>query len=243
MRSRLEVTTLGLDRESYVGETDSYRRQRDQLLLEELALSDQTERVAELRRRLGTNPVVADYVLQEIPAPLDMAAAPRAVRLAELFQDGQRTLILQHVMFAPDEDEACPMCSMWADAFNAIAHHVRRQASVVLTAKAGIEKFRAWGRGRGWTNIRLLSSFGSSFQRDFGFEDAEGEQTPGLSVFSLTADGRVQHCYSVHAHMMGEHWRGMDPLSPVWNLLDLTPEGRDDWMPGNDYGREVVYGS
>lgn len=29
--------------------------------------------------------------------------------------------------------------------------------------------------------------------------------------------------------------RGIDLLSPVWNLLDLTPQGRDDWYPGLDY--------
>jgi predicted dithiol-disulfide oxidoreductase (DUF899 family) len=29
--------------------------------------------------------------------------------------------------------------------------------------------------------------------------------------------------------------RGIDALSPVWNLLDLTPAGRPDWWPGNDY--------
>ena len=26
-------------------------------------------------------------------------------------------------------------------------------------------------------------------------------------------------------------FRGMDLLSPLWNFLDLTPEGRGDWMP------------
>jgi predicted dithiol-disulfide oxidoreductase (DUF899 family) len=235
---------MSLDRESYSGETDAYRELRERLLLEEQALSDQTERVAELRRQLTENPVSVDYVLKEIPAPLDdpNPGAPREVRLAELFDSGQRTLILQHVMFAPEDEGACPMCSMWADGFNAIAHHVRRRASFVLTAKADIGKFRAWGRERGWSNIRLLSSFGTSFQRDFGFEDADGAQTPGLSVFSLADGGEVHHCYSVHARMIGDHWRGMDPLNPVWNLLDLTPDGRGEWFPGNDYGHEVVYG-
>ncbi len=27
--------------------------------------------------------------------------------------------------------------------------------------------------------------------------------------------------------------RGMDLLSPVWNYLDLTPDGHGDWFPGS----------
>ena len=29
--------------------------------------------------------------------------------------------------------------------------------------------------------------------------------------------------------------RGIDLLSPVWNLLDLTPEGRGEWLPSLAY--------
>ena len=28
---------------------------------------------------------------------------------------------------------------------------------------------------------------------------------------------------------------GIDLLSPVWNVLDLVPGGRDDWHPDNVY--------
>ncbi|HTE84511.1 MAG TPA: DUF899 family protein, partial [Dehalococcoidia bacterium] len=173
---------MALERESYVGETEEYRALRDELLRREIALSDQAEHVAKLRRQLPTNPVTADYVFHEGPSDLsdDSAAGISERRLADMLDDGTSTLLLQHVMYHPDDDEACPMCSMWADGFNAIAHHIRQRASFVLTAKAGVRKLRTWGRRRGWTNIRLLSSYGSSFQPDFGFEDVEGNQTPGL---------------------------------------------------------------
>jgi predicted dithiol-disulfide oxidoreductase (DUF899 family) len=32
--------------------------------------------------------------------------------------------------------------------------------------------------------------------------------------------------------MKPDEYRGLDLLSPVWNLLDLTRAGRGDWMPG-----------
>ena len=33
--------------------------------------------------------------------------------------------------------------------------------------------------------------------------------------------------------------RGIDVLSPVYNILDLTPRGRGDWYASLDYGTKV----
>ncbi|MCA1668051.1 MAG: DUF899 family protein [Thermomicrobia bacterium] len=68
-----------------------------------------------------------------------------------------------------------------------------------------------------------------------GMEDAEGNQQPGLSVFTRGAGGAVSHRYTVAADLDAENGRGIDPYSPVWNLFDLTPAGRGDWFPGHDY--------
>ena len=43
----------------------------------------------------------------------------------------------------------------------------------------------------------------------------------GLSVFSMDASGAVYHTYSTYA-------RGIDPLNTAYQLLDLTPRGRDE---------------
>ena len=59
---------------------------------------------------------------------------------------------------------------------------------------------------------------------------------PGVSVFTLGADGRARHFYSGGAIMAEGQYRGMDLLSPLWNFLDLTPEGRGDFMPQLGYG-------
>ena len=50
------------------GETEEYRKLRNQLLEAEIALKDQTERVATLRRQLPKGPPVEiDYVFREGP--------------------------------------------------------------------------------------------------------------------------------------------------------------------------------
>ena len=35
--------------------------------------------------------------------------------------------------------------------------------------------------------------------------------------------------------LVERHHRAMDLFTPVWNLLDLLPRGREDWMPKHFY--------
>ena len=66
-------------------------------------------------------------------------------------------------------------------------------------------------------------------------QSADGAQEPGVSVFARAADGSLAHVYTGGAVLKEGQWRGMDLLSPVWHFLDLTPEGRGDWMPRLSY--------
>jgi predicted dithiol-disulfide oxidoreductase (DUF899 family)/uncharacterized protein YndB with AHSA1/START domain len=191
---------------------------------EELALKDHVERVAAQRRALPVPaPLDEDYALTETD--------DKVVRLSELFGN-HRDLIVYHLMFKPEDDEACPMCSMWVDGFNAVARHVRERAAFVVIAKAPIGKLREWAKRRGWDNIRVLSSYSTTFNHDLHAEDADGDQAPTVSVFRKSGDG-VHHFYQGFAMFDDDNSRGIDLLSPVWNLFDLLPDGRGDWYPSN----------
>lgn len=212
-------------------ESADYRKLRGELLEAEIALKDHVARVAELRRRLPTDTAVEDYELQEGPRNLAEAAPTARVRLSELFEDPEKPLILIHFMYGGAQKSPCPMCSMWADAYDAVARHVRQRANFALVSEAPIEEMRSWARERGWSQLRLLSSLGTTLKHDLHMQDADGSQRPGVSVFTRAADGRPRHFYTAEAVMAPEHWNGVDLLSPVWNLFDLTPEGRGDWFP------------
>ncbi len=223
-------------------ESDAYRQARAELLVAEIALKGEIERIAAMRRALPMGMPVPEYVFREGPADLSRndPADFTDVRLADLFTDGHETLIVDHLMFGAGDDAPCIMCSLWADGYNAIAPHIAQQASFVLIAKAEIGVLRQWARQRGWDRIRLLSSHDSTFNRDFNMEDASGDQQPGLSVFTRAADGTIFHRYSVGAELganelPGTDGRGIDLYSPVWQLLDLTPEGRGEWYPDHRY--------
>ena len=218
-------------------DTDDYQAKRDALLAAENALIEQREQVAQLRRELPPGPVVdKDYCFREGPQDLADNDSDHyfGAHLSELFTAERDTLIVQHLMFSPDRDAACPMCSMWTDGFNAVVRHVEQRTSFVVIAKTQLDKLRAWGRDRGWDRLRLLSSYDTSFNADFGVELAPDRQLPALSAFRCGSDGSIVHCYTTVGSLVERHHRAMDLFTPVWNLLDLLPEGRGDWMPSHD---------
>jgi len=218
------MTTTRLDAESEI-----YRAQREQLREAELELMRHRERVAELRRSLPLGAAVEDYVFVDAGTGSD-------VRLSELFSAPSRPLIVYHYMFGKAQSEPCPMCSMWIDGYNGVAHHVRQRADFAVVAAAGVDELRDVAKQRGWTNIRLLSAGDSTFKRDFGSETDDGEQIERVSVFRHDGDGNVCHVYSAGAQLAPDvRQRGIDLLSPVWHLFDLTPDGRGDWYPSLSY--------
>ncbi len=103
--------------------------------------------------------------------------------------------------------------------------HLTQRASFAVIAKADIEKLRAWGRRRGWNSLRLLSSHDSRFNEDFNVE-LDGAQLPAVSVFARDSAGSVRHFYTTEGSLEFRHHRAMDLFTPVWNLLDLLPDGR-----------------
>jgi predicted dithiol-disulfide oxidoreductase (DUF899 family) len=218
-------------------ESPAYRKQRAELLEAEIALKDEIERVAALRRTLPLDTVVDDYEFEEIAAPLAAgdASPRRKLRLSELFDATDDTVVLMHFMFGKKQQSPCPMCTLWADGYDGIIGHLDQRVRFAVVVAGDVAAFRDYARSRGWRNLRVLSSADSSLKRDFGFEDAEGAQHPGASVFRLGADGRPRHFYSVSAMLTPSQFRGMDQLSPLWNFLDLTPEGRGQFMPKRSY--------
>ena len=216
-------------------ESESYQKARAELLAAEMALRDQRERVAQLRRALPADTGINDYVFHEGPSDLQQDSPISEVTLSELFADPGKPLLLYQYMFGGAQKESCPMCAMWTDGFNAIAYHLKQRVNFAVVAQGEITDFRAWARRRHWNNLRLISSAGSSFKTDLSFQTDEEEQLPGVSVFLKADDGSLRHFYSAPAIMEENEYRGLDLLTPVWNFLDLTPEGRGDWLPGVQY--------
>ncbi|MFG1854017.1 DUF899 family protein [Actinomadura geliboluensis] len=215
------------------GAGEDYIAARIELARAERRLRDQVEAVAAARRRMPPGRLLDDYVFAEGPRDLAADGPVTAPHLADLFGEHD-TLLTYHLMFHPDEDQACSMCSMWVDGFHGVSHHLARHGAFVVVSKAPLPKLRAWARRRGWDGLRILSSHGTTFNRDMNTERAGGVQRPVFSVLRRE-DAGIRHFYSLPANHLDGTERGIDLLSPVWNVLDLTPGGRGDWYADNDY--------
>lgn len=233
--------TVSMHSVRFPGESDAYREARNELLESEIKLRRQAEEIAALRRTLPPGgEIPEDYVFDEGAADLQDSQAVRKTRLSELFRAGKDTLVVYNFMYGPEMKSACTSCTSILDGLNGAAAHVNDRVNLVVVAKSPLERIRTFARGRGWRNLRLLSSSGNTYNRDYQGESAEGNQRPALNVFSRRA-GRIYHTYCTELLFAppepGQNQRHVDMIWPVWNVFDYTPEGRGtSWYPKLEYG-------
>lgn len=223
----------------FPGETPAYREARDKLLDAEIELRRATEKVAAQRRNLPLGGEVPhDYEFEEIVGEYGKSSK-RRVRMSELFANGKDTLILYNFMYGPDMKRPCPMCTSIIDSMDGASRHVTQRVNLAVVAKSPIERIREFAKERGWRHVRLLSSNGSSYNRDYRGEEENGDQMPAMNVF-VRQDGKIFHTWN--AEMMfappesGQDFRHVDSIWPLWNLFDVTPDGRGKtWTPKLSY--------
>ena len=222
----------------FPGESAAYRAARNQLLDAEIDLRRRIEAVAEQRRNMPLGGEVPhDYVFDEVMAGGTGKAG--RVKMSELFAPSKSTLVLYSFMFGPEMNQACASCTSILDALDGEAPHIVQRVNLAVVGKSPIERLRDFARGRGWRNLRLLSSASNTYNRDYHGETGEGGQLPSLNVF-VRRDGVVRHFYNTELLFVppekGQDGRHVDLLWPLWNLFDLTPEGRGStWHPRLTY--------
>jgi predicted dithiol-disulfide oxidoreductase (DUF899 family) len=211
------------------GESVEYRAARQALLAQEFKLRRQIEKVAAMRRALPPGgPVVGgDYRFETEDGPTDLAG---------LFGDKQ-TLVVYNYMFGPERKRPCPMCTNLLDAWDGNADDIAQRVSLVVVARSPLARLAAVKRERGWKNLRLASAVTEDFTRDYAASPDGGLDSGGPAVFTRR-DGRVRHFWSQEmiASDPGQDPRGAPDPSPLWMVLDMTPEGRGaDWYPSLEY--------
>jgi predicted dithiol-disulfide oxidoreductase (DUF899 family) len=229
---------------AFPGESAEYRAARERLLEQEIELRRTMEAVAAARRALPPGgPVLEDYLFQGATED----GTPTDVRLSELFTAGRHSLVIYSFMFPRDPadqragpatgqtallplaDGPCPSCVAFLDQLDGAAEHAGQHVNLAVIAKAPLPRALAFARERGWRHLQLFSSAASTFNRDYLAETAEGWQRPMLNVFQR--DGAtIRHFWGSELFYAPtepeQDPRHVGTLEPLWNLFDLTPEGR-----------------
>jgi predicted dithiol-disulfide oxidoreductase (DUF899 family) len=236
------------------GESREYRAARDRLLERETELRRTMEAVAAARRELPPGGLVRkDYVFQG--AGVD--GSPTDVRLSELLEPGKDSLLIYSFMFPRDPGDPtpgpaggetgrlplaegpCPSCTALLDQLDGAAEHASQHVNLAVVAKAPLPRVLAFAHERGWRRLRLLSSAGNTYNADYFAETPDGVQRPMLTVFHRDGD-EIRHFWSSELLYApsdpGQEPRHVGTLEPLWNLFDLTPEGRPvDWFEQFSY--------
>jgi predicted dithiol-disulfide oxidoreductase (DUF899 family) len=217
----------------FPNESTEYRKARDRLLQSEKELRAHIERVAEERRQLPMGgKLKEDYLFEE-----RVGGSTRKTRLSDLFKNGDGALFIYSFMFSDDMDEACPMCTAILDALEGQVPHLEQNISTAVVAKVDIDTLATFGNDRGWKKLRLLSSKNNSYNVDY-FGEKGGDQMTTANVFVRDGD-TIRHFWNseltYEPMMKGGHMRHLDLIWPMWNVLDMTPQGRGDFFPSLVY--------
>ncbi|MBO3750814.1 DUF899 domain-containing protein [Streptosporangiaceae bacterium NEAU-GS5] len=186
---------------------DEWQVAREALLAKEKAHTHALDALAAERRRMPMARLDKDY---RFVAP-DRSEAG----LTDLFQ-GRRQLVIYHHMLEPGQDWICGGCGTFTDNIPEHVHeHLNaRDTTLILMSRAPQDEIDVVRKRMGWTTP-WYSSHGSDFNDDIGLEGGFG-----LSV--LLRDGEeVFRTYFTRG-------RGVDRLRLDFNLLDLTPYGRQE---------------
>jgi predicted dithiol-disulfide oxidoreductase (DUF899 family) len=222
-----------------IGTQEEWQAERDALLKEEKELTRRGDQLARKRRELPWVPVEKDFRFE---------TEGGTKTLADLF-DGRSQLIVYHFMFGPPYTAGCPVCTSIADTLAPQVPHLRaKDTTLLLASRAPLAKLLAYRARMGW-DIPWVSSGGSNFNRDIGFQYTEEElkpflegdvpatveqnarmcgtdplgyvtEGPGMSVYAL-ADATVYRTYVSTA-------RGLELAMAYYALLDRTPSGRNE---------------
>ena len=218
---------------------DRWIADRKNLLAHEKELTQLRDRIAAERRALPWVRLEQDYVFDTVDGPR---------RLADLFQ-GRRQLLVQHFMLGPGWEQGCKSCSFMADHLDGIAIHLaHRDIALLAVSRAPLAEIQRFRQRMGW-QFAWASANGNDFNRDFHVsftpEDRQDgevyynfhmtpfpkEEAPGISIFYKDDAGEVFQTYSTFG-------RGVEVMMGAYNLIDLTPKGRDEQDMA--YGMEWV---
>lgn len=217
-------------------ESAEYREARNALMVEEIELRRQIARVAAMRRDLPPGgEVKGDY---QFLGESSTVRGSGPVGIDALFGD-KDTLFVYNWMYGPKRVRPCPMCTALLSCLDGNTDHLRQRIAVAIVGQSPIERQIAFKVERGWKNLPMFQDVNGKFSEDYAGLTADSVDTAAENIFTRR-DGVIRHFWAAEAGSATAD-PGQDPttapdLMTLWNVLDLTPEGRGtDWYPKLSY--------
>jgi predicted dithiol-disulfide oxidoreductase (DUF899 family) len=204
---------------------------RDELLVEEKAVTRAKDALAAKRRRMPWMAVEKDYAFD---------GPDGQVSLLDLFE-GRRQLIIYRQFYGPEvttypaaggafPERACIGCSFGADQVAHPAHLNSRDTTLAYVSRAPQADIQDLKGRMGWELIPWYT-LTDDFDKDFGVDEWHGHNA------FYRDDDQIYRTYFVDA-------RGDEQLGTTWSYLDITALGRqENWEDSpEDYPQTAPYG-
>lgn len=132
----------------------------------------------------------------------------KEVKLSSLFGKHKHLIVLHNM------GKTCPHCAVWGDEFNGMLKHLQKDAGFCVVGPDDPKTQKAYVKERGW-KAKLYSAEGTSFIRDLGFEDKEGQAQPGVSILEKGKNGEISILSQVN---VPRDSRASSVLEVLWML-------------------------
>ena len=171
----------------------------------EKKMSKDKAALAKLRQKADKKKI-ANYSLQ---------VGKKKTTLLELFGDKNEMILIHNMGFS------CAYCTLWADGFNGLVKPLQDRAAFVIENEESPDTQAKFAKSRGW-KMKLATSRDTTLKRDLGFQEKNGDNSPGISALVRDNKGNI---YQVAHTYLGPG----DNYCVMWDLCDLLPPS--DWAP------------
>ncbi|QOR68172.1 DUF899 family protein [Cytobacillus suaedae] len=141
-----------------------------------------------------------------------VTSSKQQTTLLDLFGDKNELFVIHNM------GRSCSYCTMWADGFNGVYHHLVAKAGFVLASPDEPSVQEDFAAERKW-QFPMISVKENLFTEDVGFI-IEKKHYPGVSIF------RKDENNNIYLYTQAFFGPGDDYCVP-WHLFDLLPSGSE----------------
>ena len=175
-----------------------------QIKLLENDILEKKKQLAELRQSVPEQ-LISNYEF--------VSSTGNKISLLDLFGNKNELIVIHNM------GKSCSYCTMWADGFNGVYHHLIGKTSFVVSSPNAPEVQENFAAERKW-RFPMISVKGSTFNEDLGFQNGNSV-IPGVSTFRKDEQGLI------YLHAQSPIGPG-DDYCVTWSLFDLLPSGSKD---------------